>query len=134
MEKRFKRDINTLPDVFDFIDQFAASDGIDGSVILTMKFVAEELFTNLVKYNISDDQSDIAISLELAGPRFIMRLIDFGVEPFDVTAAPDFDTTLPLEQRKPGGLGLHLVKKMVTDIQYEYKDRKSTITVTKNLE
>ncbi len=134
MEKRFKRDINTLPDVFDFIDHYSAKENVNGPTMFTVKFVVEELFTNLVKYNISDENSDITLSLDIVGEDIVVRLIDCGVEPFDVTQSPDVDTTLPLEERKVGGLGLHLVKKMVNSIDYQYKDRTSIITVTKHME
>ena len=41
-----------------------------------------------------------------------MTLTDYDVEPFDVTAAPDADVDLPIEQRSPGGLGLHLIRRL----------------------
>ena len=42
-----------------------------------------------------------------------VTLTDYDVEPFDVTQAPDADIDLPIEQRKPGGLGLHLIRRLV---------------------
>ena len=52
-----------------------------------------------------------------------MTLTDYDVEPFDVTQAPDVDVTLPIEQRKPGGLGLHLIRRLVDSIEYEYSQQ-----------
>ena len=42
-----------------------------------------------------------------------MTLTDYDVDRFDVTKAPDVDIELPIEQRKPGGLGLHLIRRLV---------------------
>jgi anti-sigma regulatory factor (Ser/Thr protein kinase) len=39
---------------------------------------------------------------------------------FDPTHGPEVDTTAPLEARKPGGLGLHLVRKLADAIEYRY--------------
>ena len=60
-------------------------------------------------------------------------MIDCGVEPFDVTKSPDADITLPIEQRHPGGLGLHLIRRMLDSIEYEYtkESRQSRITFRK---
>ena len=41
-----------------------------------------------------------------------------------------------IEERRPGGLGIYLVRKMVDDLNYDYEteDRRMRITVTKTLE
>jgi serine/threonine-protein kinase RsbW len=56
------------------------------------------------------------------------------VAPFDIRAVPDVDVNRDLSDRKPGGLGIHLLKRMVDDIGYEYVDGKSTTTFFKALE
>ncbi len=53
-----------------------------------------------------------------------MALTDYDVEQFDVTRAPDADIDLPIEQRKPGGLGLHLIRRMVDSMKYEYSQER----------
>ena len=58
-------------------------------------------------------------------------MTDFDVDPFDVTVPRNIDTELPLDDRVPGGLGLHLVQQMVDNLEYEYHDRQSTIRFTK---
>ena len=48
-------------------------------------------------------------------------------------SAPPADTTSTLAERKPGGLGLHLIRKMVDSIDYHYENGCSKITFTKLL-
>ena len=46
---------------------------------------------------------------------------------------PDPDTTLSVDERKKGGLGIFMVKNSMDDINYEYKDGKNILTIKKNL-
>jgi anti-sigma regulatory factor (Ser/Thr protein kinase) len=86
-----------------------------------------------VKYN-EDGRHDISLSLGHTPEQLTVRITDFDVEPFDPTHAPAVDVDKPLGERQPGGLGLHLVRQMADTLQYEYAERRSTITFTKALE
>lgn len=135
MERYFPRDISALASITAFAEGFLERNGLAAAYSFPVNFVIEELFTNMVKYSRAGaDGKEIGVRLEVAGKAIVMRLTEFDVEPFDPTAAPAADTTLPLEQRTPGGLGLHLIRKMVDSIEYEYINRESRITVTKRLE
>ena len=133
MQKEFKRDINSLDKIFTFNDKFVKKNNIDASIAFTINLVIEELFTNMVKYN-AEGPRDIIISLKKNKNRLVMSLTDFDAKPFDITKTDEVDVNERIEERKPGGLGLHLTKQMVDKIDYDYKDRKSKITLIKNLE
>lgn len=133
MEKYFRRATNSLEGIFAFLQEFATAEGLDESVTYVMNLVVEELFTNMVKYS-PNGSAEIPISLTLDADRLIMRLVDRDVAEFDITKAKKANTELPLEERKPGGLGLHLIKHMVDEIEYQYRDSSSVITITKKLE
>jgi len=81
--------------------------------------------------------SDAAVDLTLTriADGVEVTLTDHDVEPFDVTKSPDVDVNLPIGQREPGGLGLHLIRRMVDSIDYEYskEDRQSRMTFRKTL-
>ena len=133
MEHKFKRQIESLDEVFSFLHDFFSANGIDESIIFTVDLVVEELFTNLVKYD-SKNTNDISICLRKNENKLIISLIDFDAKPFDLTKTEEVDVGKPLENRKIGGLGIHLVKKMVDELNYEYLNRQSRITFTKILE
>jgi anti-sigma regulatory factor (Ser/Thr protein kinase) len=42
------------------------------------------------------------------------------VDRFDITQAPEVDVHRGIDERQPGGLGLHLIRRMVDSIKYEY--------------
>jgi len=133
VQQYFPRSFDALDDVFRFIGDFIAARSLDQELHGPVCFIVEELFTNFVKYN-TEGRHDISLSLGHTPEQLTVRLTDFDVESFDVTHAPSVDLDKPLSERQPGGLGLHLVRQMADTLQYEYAERRSTITFTKALE
>ncbi|MCH8872697.1 ATP-binding protein [candidate division KSB1 bacterium] len=133
MDKKFKRDLKSLDEIFKFINEFSAKTGVDESVVFTINLVVEELFTNIVKYT-SENSNEILLQLKKNEDDLIIHLTDFDVDPFDITKTAEVDTKQSLEERRVGGLGIHLVKQMIDKIEYEYKDRQSKIILIKHLE
>lgn len=132
MQKKFARSYESLEEIFRFTENFFEEKKIAAPVRFPVHFVMEELFTNMVKYN-PGNPHDIELDVESCDNRVTVSLTDFDVDEFDVTQERDVDTTLPLDKRTPGGLGVHLIQKMVDSLQYRYQDRQSRITFSKEL-
>ena len=132
MNKKFKRTFDSLKDIFEFTDSFFSEEGIDRSHQFAVNFAVEELFTNMVKYN-PGNPNEILLSIDQVDGELVASLTDFDVDRFDVTEDRNVDVDSPIEERKIGGLGLHLIPKMVDSIDYDYVDRQSKITFTKTL-
>lgn len=133
MQKMFNRHISALTTVFDFTADFAKSERLDDAASFAMNVTVEELFTNMVKYG-ADHGNDVSIGLSVDNGTLTIEIVDFDVEPFDITKQDDVDTSKGLAERVPGGLGLHIVRSIMDDIAYEYENRNARITVTKRLE
>jgi anti-sigma regulatory factor (Ser/Thr protein kinase) len=133
MHKSFKRDVAALETIFRFTDEFASAKKISRSATFAMNLAIEELFTNIIKYS-ADNGNDISIHLDIAGNDLIIKITDFDVERFDITESSKIDVDKSLEERKVGGIGLHLVRNMVDKITYEYEGRTACITLVKRLE
>jgi len=133
-QRSFRRSIDSLQDIFDFTAKAFAKQKIDPVLLQIVDFTVEELFTNMVKYS---KMSEAAVDLALTGIAggVEVTLTDHDVEPFDVTRSPEVDIDKPIEQREPGGLGLHLIRRMVDSIDYQYtkENRQSRITFRKTL-
>ncbi len=127
MQQKFGRSLDELRQIVSFTDDFFAQNDIDQSVRYIVDLCVEELFVNMVTYDI-ETNADILIEMSPHEHGIEVSLTDFDVERFDPRDAPPVDINAPLEQRTPGGLGLYLVLKMVNSIHYEYRNRKSKIT------
>jgi len=132
MRQKFKKEISSLDNIFEFIQDFFAQEQISIEHLYPVYLAVEELFTNMVKYS-PETQNDILVELDKANERLTAILIDYDVKLFDITRLEEVQTDLPLSERKVGGLGIHLTKKMADDLRYEYSGRNSRITFIKNL-
>ncbi len=132
--RAFKRSFDSLPAIVAFTAEVFAQHHIDRRLLQPVDFALEELFTNMVKYSTMSD-AEVHIEISRIHDGVEVTLIDFDVEAFDVTKAPDVDVELPIEQRRPGGLGLHLIRRLLDSIEYEYieQNRQSRITFRKTL-
>lgn len=119
MRRRFERRLESLAEAVAFADAALAGCDVDAAQRLTIDFAVEELFTNMLKYS-RTGANPVEIAFQCDGHTVEVSLVDTDVEPFDVTAAREVDVTLPLEQRRPGGLGLQLTRRLVDDLSYEY--------------
>jgi serine/threonine-protein kinase RsbW len=131
----FRREIEAIGEVFAFLETFADGQEIDEKTAFCINLVVEELFTNMVRHN-EGGGDRITLNVERRNDRVHLELVDADVEPFDPETAEVPAIDAGIEERRPGGLGIYLVRKMVDDLNYTYEaeTRRMRISVTKTLE
>lgn len=131
--RRFERRIEALDELFAFSADSFTQLGIDASLLFAIDFTLEELFTNMVKYGGSRAEIRVQIAATPGGVEVLME--DEDVDFFDVTQAPPVNTDAAIEQRRPGGLGLHLIPRIIDSIDYRYfeAERRCQIRFSKQL-
>lgn len=127
------RDFGSLGLIFERLDAILEDPRVDDRSVFVVRLALEEIFTNMVKYN-PGGEATIGIAITLGDREVTVRLVDRGVQPFDVTAGPTPELDLPMDERRIGGLGLHLVRTLVDGLEYAHYDNQTTITLTKRLE
>lgn len=125
--------LNSLTDVAEFIENTLEEAGCPAGMVMTMSVATDEIFSNIARYAYKNG-GDATVALEISDKSGTISLTfsDAGV-PFDPLAAPEPDVTLSAEERKIGGLGIFMVKKMTDNMTYEYKDGKNVLQITKSL-
>ena len=129
MKKKFKRDIRSLENIFSFTDKFVSQNKLNDAVSFSINLVVEELFTNMVKYN-PGNPNDIMISLSKNIDKLTLSITDYDVDPYNIELTEKYNSEQSLEERRIGGMGIHLVRKIANEIKYEYRNRESKITLT----
>jgi len=133
MVRSFRRSIDSLDGIFQFVSEFLTSEDLAESNAFSLNLILEELFTNMVKYS-TESNHEVRIAMDRNEDQLVLSITDFDVERFDITQAPEVDVDQPLSERTPGGLGIHFVRQMADSLSYEYEDRSSKITLTKRVE
>ena len=95
----------------------------------------DEIFTNIASYAYPDGNGSIEIAIEFVSETRCLRIIfsDSGTA-FDPLEISEPDTKAALSERKIGGLGMFMVKKMMDSVEYCRQDGKNILTLTKCLE
>ena len=126
-------DLGQLVVVRERVDAFGARNVLPDDVVFDVKLAIEELLTNTIKHGFSDDGAHtIDIYFDLQGDRLRVRIEDDAVA-FDPADAKSPDTEAAFEDRPVGGLGVHLVKNLMDDVDYRREGGRNHVTLTKRL-
>jgi anti-sigma regulatory factor (Ser/Thr protein kinase) len=127
-------DLSEIPRLAEAIETFC--EPFDPSVkdVLSLQLALEELVTNVINHGYADGHPhDFTVTLCAASADCIRAVITDDAPAYDPLARPEVDTSLPLEERAIGGLGVHLVKKLMDVSHYERRDGKNILTVERRL-
>lgn len=109
----------------DFLDVCVEEFDIPMRTGYSLKVVTDEIFSNIVYYS----KASLAQILFRNEPeRVTLVFMDNGAA-YNPLEAEDPDTTLGVEERDIGGLGLLMVKKMAEEVTYAYTDGNNQLTV-----
>lgn len=133
---RLYPDLAELSALLSYIDDFAGEHALPAADTHALALVAEELFVNTVSYGHSAaGAASVHFGLSLDGSALTMVYSDAAM-PFDpttavVAAVPDPST--PAEHRPIGGLGIHLVRKLMHTVDYARQDGRNMLTLTRHI-
>ena len=118
--------LESLEGLIRSISDCARAQGFDKKRISEIELATEEALVNIFKYSYPGKPGEVEIICKLDENRFIIEIIDFGI-PFDVTSWPDPDITADRDERKIGGLGVFLIKKMVDEVRYRRENNRNIL-------
>lgn len=124
--------IENLPSVTEFVTQALENKNCPMKIIMQMELVIEELFVNISNYAYFPEVGPAIVCRDFEENPKALKLIftDYG-KPYNPLKHEDPDTTLEVDEREIGGLGIFLVKKNVDEISYKYENGKNILTIKK---
>lgn len=130
--RAFRRHLNSLESIAEFTDSYVASVPGSADDVYAVRLAVEELFTNMLKYS-SGGGDNVEIGLALQDGLLTVTLVDTGVSEWNPLLSREVNTAAGIDERRPGGLGLHLVKNMFDALDYKHENGTSTITLTRKM-
>ena len=132
VENRFDAKLENIKNALAFVDNFCDEQKIDESFKNNLLVVADELYSNIVKYGYEDKGGEIFTRLLFNKDKneFVFTIID---------RAPEFNqleiNNSPLQgesnNQPVGGLGILIVKKIMTDCAYDHINNKNILVLKK---
>ena len=122
------------PKVIGFVTGMLEEAGCGFMLITQVEVAVEEIFANIVNYAYAPEVGTATVKAGFAEDTsaLVVSFIDRG-KPYDPLSAPEPDKSIPLKQRKKGGMGIFMVKRTMDEMTYEYKDGQNILTIKKNI-
>ena len=128
-----RNDIGQIDRLTEFIEMIAQKINLDPELAMSINLALEEAVTNVISYAYPEGtEGEIKVDAIVRKDSLRFTISDFGQE-FDPTATPEVDTSLALEDRPIGGLGIHLVRKIMDRVSYKRQDDMNILTLTKTI-
>ena len=119
-EAMFPARLNAWRTAREFLDHFCTRISLARTPSLRLNLILEELFTNTVNYGHGGDCDFLIwISLTARESDVVITYLDQG-RAFNPLAMSKALLDVPLDQRKIGGLGVHLTTELTTASHYAY--------------
>jgi serine/threonine-protein kinase RsbW len=129
---KLRRSLAAVPEMHDMLRTYYDRLSIDEATAFSLDLAAEEIFTNMVRHNPSGKEF-LSMTIAISEDAVRLQWVDHDVPLFDPSQQPTIDVTRSIDEREPGGLGLHLVRSLVDRVTYAYEDGDMKVDVFKKL-
>ena len=136
MKNEFKLHVDAklenLSQIAEFVTESARKFDLDERSIFQLQLATDEVASNIILHGYTHYTGQIHLSCWREDQKIKIRIEDRG-EPFNplLVDTPNLNTSL--EERSPGGLGIHFLKTLTSSVDYEFKNGKNRLTISKDL-
>jgi anti-anti-sigma factor len=124
--------LDALAAISDFVVEQARAAGLDEHAVWEVQLAVDEAATNVIQHSYAKLEGQMTISTNDAESAFEIVICDRG-KPFNPNDVPEPDLVSPLEERKTGGLGLYLMRKLMDRVEFRFENGENILTMAKRL-
>jgi serine/threonine-protein kinase RsbW len=127
---RFPATIDHLPKAIECVLSCAREAGISVRRMQDIHLAVEEAVVNIINYAYEDSEGDFDITCASHDDgRFTIEISDRGL-PFNILSVSPPNMNANITERLIGGLGVHLIKNLMDEVNYRYEGNKNILTLT----
>src|SRR5512141_35939 len=129
---QFAAKFENLDEIREFVGKFARKGGFSDKDIYNIQLATDEAASNIIEHAYQNAPGKVLeLACDMQGDVITIVLTDYG-ESFDPSQVPAPDLKADLSDRKIGGLGIFLMRKLMDEIYYKPgPNRSNVLTMTK---
>lgn len=133
MEKEIKisNNFKEIALISNFVEDLCNELALPPETTMNINLALEEAVANVIMYAYPpEEQHEILLKVAGNNEQLIFLLTDKG-QSFDPTQVEEIDTTLPIEERQIGGLGIFLIRSIMNEVTYQRLDDENRLIMKK---
>ena len=121
-----------LDEISEFVGEIARAGGFGSKDIYNIQLAADEAASNIIEHAYEGLKNGVLeVSCGVKDGAMSIVMVDYG-ESFDASVIPVPNLSADLSERKIGGLGIFLMRKLMDEVHYESrKDKGNVLTMIK---
>jgi anti-sigma regulatory factor (Ser/Thr protein kinase) len=122
--------LDSLEELMHFVSGFAGDHGFSKNRISEIQLATEEALLNIFQHAYpGEHKGEVELTCEMKSDSELnIRIFDTGI-PFDILSLSEPDLSCPLPDRKIGGLGCYLIRKMADEVHYRRQGDANILTL-----
>jgi anti-sigma regulatory factor (Ser/Thr protein kinase) len=126
-------DLAEVPRLMEAVTAFCGDHGLGADLDSEIQLVLEEAVTNSIRHGSAEDEDhNISVRMVIEPEALLLEVTDHGI-PFDPLERAPVDVDAPLEERTIGGLGIHLIRSLMDEVEYERIEDRNRLRMRKAL-
>jgi serine/threonine-protein kinase RsbW len=122
----------------EIVEHFGEANRLSADDVLRLRLVLDEIVVNIIAHGYQEagdtKRHEIHVRLALDNANVLTIQVEDDARAYDPRNAPAPKFDLPIEQRRRGGLGVHIVKAIMDTVDYRRENGHNVLTLTKTLD
>jgi serine/threonine-protein kinase RsbW len=123
-------DIAEIPEISARLEAGMQRYGFHAEDILDTQLAVEEAVTNVIFHGYRKGGGKISVTCRIGADRVEVQIADSAPR-FDPLSIPEPELDASIEERKVGGLGVYLIRRVMDEISYRYENGKNILVLMK---